>query len=62
MKLLAKWLLSATALLAVTSLYSGVEIKSFSAALIAALVIGVHLLTGPGTVRSRFPVTRSDVV
>ena len=41
MKLIAKWLLSATALLTVAYLYSGVEIKSFSGALIAALVIGL---------------------
>ncbi len=41
MKLITKWLLSAAALLAVAYLYSGVEIKSFSAALIAAFVIGL---------------------
>ena len=44
MKLLAKWLLSAAALLAVAHLYSGVVVQSFSAALVAALVIG--LLSG----------------
>ena len=37
MKLLAKWLLSAAALLSVAYLYSGVQITGFSAALIAAL-------------------------
>jgi putative membrane protein len=58
MKLLAKWLLSATALLAVTSLYSGVEIKSFSAALIAALVIGVfNTILRPALVVLTLPVT-----
>ena len=41
MKLLAKWLLSAAALLAVAYLYSGVQIQSYSSALIAALVIGL---------------------
>ncbi|MDR7307214.1 phage holin family protein [Rhodoferax saidenbachensis] len=41
MKLLIKWLLSATALLAVAHLYSGVEVKSFTSALIAAFVIGL---------------------
>ena len=41
MKLLTKWLLSAAALLAVAYLYSGVEIKSYSAALIAAVLIGL---------------------
>ena len=58
MKLLAKWLLSATALLAVTSLYSGVEIKSFSAALIAALVIGVfNTILRPALVVLTLPAT-----
>jgi putative membrane protein len=41
MKLIVRWLLNASALLAVASLYSGVEVQSFSAALIAALVIGL---------------------
>ena len=41
LKLLAKWLLSAAALLLVAYLYSGVQITSFTAALIAALVIGL---------------------
>jgi putative membrane protein len=59
MKLLAKWLLSAVALLAVASLYSGVEVPGFGAALLAALVIGLLnafvrpiliLLTLPATV------------
>ncbi|MEO5669567.1 MAG: phage holin family protein, partial [Ramlibacter sp.] len=40
-KLLAKWLLSAAALLLVAYIYSGVEVKTFTAALIAALVIGL---------------------
>ena len=41
MKLLTKWLLSAAALLAVAYLYSGVQVSSFGAALIASLVIGL---------------------
>jgi putative membrane protein len=41
MKLLAKWLLSAMALLAVAHFYSGVVVTSFLAALIAAFVIGL---------------------
>ena len=41
MKLLLKWLLSATALLAVAHLFSGVEVSSFTSALIAAFVIGL---------------------
>ena len=41
MKLLLKWLLSAAALLLVAYLYSGVEVTSFSSALIAAFVIGL---------------------
>ena len=41
MKLIARWLLNAAALLALASFYSGVEVQSYSAALIAALVIGL---------------------
>lgn len=41
MKLIAKWLLSAAALLAVAHFYSGVVVTSFTAALIAAFVIGL---------------------
>ena len=40
-KLLAKWLLSATALLLVAYVYDGVAVRSFGAALIAAFVIGL---------------------
>jgi putative membrane protein len=58
MKLLAKWLLSAVALLAVASLYSGVEIKSYSAALVAALVVGLfNTLLRPLLVVLTLPVT-----
>jgi putative membrane protein len=58
MKLIALWLLSATALLAVAHLYSGVEITSFGAALIAALVIGLfNALLRPLLILLTLPVT-----
>jgi putative membrane protein len=58
MKLLAKWLLSAAALLAVAHLYSGVVVQSFSSALIAALVIGLfNSILRPVLVVLTLPVT-----
>ncbi len=58
MKLLAKWLLSAAALLAVAHLYSGVEVRSFGAALIAAFVIGLlNTVVRPVLVVLTLPVT-----
>jgi putative membrane protein len=58
MKLLAKWLLSAAALLAVASLYSGVQIQSYASALIAALVIGLlNSVLRPILVVLTLPVT-----
>ena len=58
MKLFAKWLLSATALLAVAHLYSGVEVQSFGSALVAALVIGLFNATvRPVLVVLTLPVT-----
>lgn len=58
MKLLVKWLLSAAALLAVAYLYSGVQVSSFGAALIAALVIGLfNMLLRPILVVLTLPVT-----
>ena len=58
MKLLAKWLLSATALLAVAHLYSGVVVQSFSAALVAALVIGFfNAVLRPVLIVLTLPVT-----
>jgi putative membrane protein len=58
MKLLAKWLLSASALLFVAYIYSGVEIKSFTAALIAAFVIGLfNTVLRPVLVVLTLPVT-----
>ncbi len=58
MKLLARWLLGAAALLAVAHFYSGVEVHSFSSALIAALVIGLfNAVLRPVLVVLTLPVT-----
>jgi putative membrane protein len=58
MKLLAKWLLYATALLAVASLSLGVEVASFGTALIAAFVIGLfNIFLRPLLVLLTLPVT-----
>lgn len=58
MKLLVKWLLSASALLCVAYLYHGVVVASFGAALIAALVIGLfNLVLRPLLVLLTLPVT-----
>ena len=58
MKTIVKWLLSAAALLAVAYLYGGVQIKSYSAALIAALVIGLfNMILRPVLVVLTLPVT-----
>lgn len=58
LKLLAKWLLSATALLAVAYLYSGVQVQSFPSALIAAFVIGLfNAVLRPVLVLLTLPVT-----
>jgi putative membrane protein len=58
MKLIIKWLLSATALLALASLYSGVEVQGFGAALIAALVIGLfNVFLRPVLIVLTLPVT-----
>jgi len=58
MKLLVKWLLSATALLAVAYVYSGVQVTSFTAALIAAFVIGLfNTVLRPILVILTLPVT-----
>lgn len=58
MKLILKWLLSATALLAVAYLYQGVEVRSFGAALTAAFVIGLmNMLLRPLLVLLTLPVT-----
>lgn len=58
MKILVKWLLSAVALLAVAHLYSGVQVTSFTAALVAALVIGLfNAVLRPVLVVLTLPVT-----
>ena len=58
MRILLKWLLSATALLVVANLYSGVVVQSYSSALIAALVIGLfNILLRPILVLLTLPVT-----
>ena len=58
MKLIIKWLLSAAALLAVAHFYSGVVITSYTAALIAAFVIGLlNTIVRPIFVILTLPVT-----
>lgn len=58
MKLLAKWLLSAVALLAVAHLYAGVQVQSFTFALLAALVIGLfNVFLRPVLIVLTLPVT-----
>ena len=62
MKLLLKWLLSAAALLFVAYIYSGVEVKSFTAALVAAFVIGLfNVVLRPVLVVLTLPVTMVTV-
>lgn len=58
MKIIIQWILSAAALLLVTYLYQGVQVQSFTSALIAALVIGLfNALLRPVLVVLTFPVT-----
>jgi putative membrane protein len=58
MKLILKWLLSAMALLAVAHFYSGVVVQSFTAAMIAAFVIGLlNTIVRPILVVLTLPVT-----
>ena len=58
MKLLVKWLLSASALMFVAYVYSGVEVRSFPSALIAAFVIGLlNTVIRPVLVLLTLPVT-----
>jgi putative membrane protein len=57
-KLLVKWLLSAAALLFVAYVYSGVQVSSFGAAMIAAFVIGLlNSIVRPILVVLTLPVT-----
>ena len=58
MKLIVKWLLSAAALLLLTTLYGGVAVSGFGRALIAALVIGLfNSILRPILVVLTLPVT-----
>ena len=58
MKIIVRWLLLAAALLLVAHLYPGVTVKSFGAAMIAALVIGLfNTLLRPLLVLLTLPVT-----
>ncbi|MBI3350738.1 MAG: phage holin family protein [Burkholderiales bacterium] len=58
MKILIRWLLLAGALLLVAHLYPGVVVRSFTSALIAALVLGLlNTLLRPILVLLTLPVT-----
>lgn len=58
MKLILKWLLSAAALLALAHLYKGVQVENFTAAMLAALVIGLlNTIVRPILVLLTLPVT-----
>ena len=58
MKIFVRWLLLAAALLLVAQLYSGVQVTSFFAAMIAALVLGLfNTLLRPLLVLLTLPVT-----
>ena len=58
MKTLARWLLLAGALLLVAAIYPGVSVKSYPAALLAALVLGLlNTLVRPVLVLLTLPVT-----
>jgi putative membrane protein len=58
MKILVRWFLLAAALLLVANLYPGVAVNGFSAALIAALVLGLfNTLVRPLLVLLTLPVT-----
>ena len=57
-KILVKWLLLATALLFVAYVYSGVEVRSFGSAMLAAFVIGLlNTFVRPVLVVLTLPVT-----
>lgn len=58
MKILVRWLLLAAALLLVTYLYPAVTVKSFGAAMVAALVLGLlNTMVRPVLVLLTLPVT-----
>lgn len=58
MKWILKWLLCAGALLLVAQVYQGVQLQNYSAALIAALVLGLfNTLLRPILIVLTFPIT-----
>jgi putative membrane protein len=58
LKLVLKWVLSASALLFVAYVYTGVEVKTFASAMGAALVIGLlNTIVRPVLVVLTLPVT-----
>ncbi len=58
MKLIVRWILLAAALLLVAHLYPGVSVASFTAAMVAALVLGLlNTLVRPLLVLLTLPVT-----
>ena len=58
MKIVIRWLLLAAALLLVANLYPGVQVASFTSAMIAALVLGLlNALLRPILVLLTLPVT-----
>jgi putative membrane protein len=58
MKILARWLLLAAALLLVTTVYPAVSVDGFTAALVAAFVLGLlNTLVRPVLVLLTLPVT-----
>jgi putative membrane protein len=57
-RLILRWVLMAVALLAVSYLYSGVQVASFTSAMIAAVVIGLlNVVLRPVLVLLTLPVT-----
>ena len=58
MKIVIRWLLLAAALLLVANLYPGVQVASFTSAMVAALVLGLlNTLLRPILVLLTLPVT-----
>ena len=58
MKWIVKWMLCAGALLLVAQIYSGVQLQNFTAALIAALVLGLfNTLLRPVLIVLTLPIT-----
>jgi putative membrane protein len=58
MKLIARWLLLASALVLLTQLDSGIHVQNFSAALLAAFVIGLlNAIVRPLLIILTLPVT-----